>query len=294
MLKFTHEIEINKKIAFLDVLIDRNDSNYNTSVFVKPTNSGECLSYDSLCPDRYKSGLIKCLLFRAFKICSSWLSFHAEVERIKPLLTNNNFPMKYIDKNIELFLNKYVLSQNKETASKNIIPFYFHNQMTANYKQDENKLIKIVKEHVEPCDENSRTNLTIFYRARKLGQLFIRNKLYSGKIDIAERHHVVYQYTCPRDGCNSTQSYIGYTTSSVANRFKMHTQNCSSIKKHAKNTHNLNKVASVELLECVKILKQSPNKRELLFLEALCIKSFKPTMNAQSEFSDRILKIFKH
>ena len=165
VLKFTHEIEINKKIAFLDVLIDRNDSNYNTSVFVKPTNSGECLSYDSLCPDRYKSGLIKCLLFRAFKICSSWLSFHAEVERIKQLLTNNNFPMKYIDKNIELFLNKYVLSQNKETASKNIIPFYFHNQMTANYKQDENQLIKIVKEHVEPCDENSRINLTIFYRA---------------------------------------------------------------------------------------------------------------------------------
>ena len=66
------------------------------------------------------------------------------------------------------------------------------------------------------------------------------------------------------------------------------------LKKHYKNTHNLNKVTSVELLECVKILKQSPNKRELLFLEAMCIKSFKPSMNAQSEFSDRILKIFKH
>ena len=116
----------------------------------------------------------------------------------------------------------------------------------------------------------------------------------SKSIHIADRHHVVYQYICPRDGCNSTQSYIGYTTSSVANRFRMRTQNCSSIKNHAKNTHNLNKVTSVELLECVKILKQSPNKRELLFLEALCRKSFKPSMNAQSEFSDRILKIFKH
>ena len=53
----------------------------------------------------------------------------------------------------------------------------------------------------------------------------LRNKLYSGKINIAERHHVVYQYICPRDERNSTQSYIGYTTSSVANRFRMHTQN---------------------------------------------------------------------
>ena len=197
VLKFTHEIEINKKIVFLDVLIDRNNSNYIILLY----SLSQPIA-DNVCPMiayvrymiAYKSGLIKCLLFGAFKICSSWLSFHAEVERIKQLLTNNNFPMKYIDKNIELFLNKYVLSQNKETASKNIIPFYFHNQMTANYKQDENQLIKIVKEHVEPCDENSRINLAIFYRARKLGQLFIRNKLYSGKID-----------TCPRDGCNSTE-----------------------------------------------------------------------------------------
>ena len=53
--------------------------------------------------------------------------------------------------------------------------------MTANYEQNENQLIKIVKEYVEPCEEISRINLTIFYIARKLGQLFIRNKLYSGK-----------------------------------------------------------------------------------------------------------------
>ena len=45
VLKFTHKIEIyKKKIAFLDVLIDRNDSNYNTSIYVKPNNSGEYLS----------------------------------------------------------------------------------------------------------------------------------------------------------------------------------------------------------------------------------------------------------
>ena len=66
--------------------------------------------------------------------------------------------------------------------------------MTANYipKRYENQLIKIVKEHVEPCDEISRINLTIFHTAMKLGKLFIRNKLYSGNININERHHVVY------------------------------------------------------------------------------------------------------
>ena len=60
--------------------------------------------------------------------------------------------------------------------------------------------------------------------------------------------------------------------------------------KHA--SHNLNKVTAVELVECVKILKQSPNKRELL--RSFYIKSLKPSMNAQSEFLDRILKTFKN
>ena len=47
--------------------------------------------------------------------------------------------------------------------------------MTANYKQDEKQFIKILKQHVEPCDKISGINMTIFYRAGKLGQLFIRN-----------------------------------------------------------------------------------------------------------------------
>ena len=36
VLKFTHEIEINKKkIVFLDVIINRNDSNYNASIYIR-------------------------------------------------------------------------------------------------------------------------------------------------------------------------------------------------------------------------------------------------------------------
>ena len=50
VLKFTFETEINKKMPFLDTLIHRSGSNYRTSVYSKPTNFGDCLNYNSICP----------------------------------------------------------------------------------------------------------------------------------------------------------------------------------------------------------------------------------------------------
>ena len=44
----------------------------------------------------------------------------------------------------------------------------------------------------------------------------------------------------------------------------------------------------------VSIVKYSSDKRDLMFYEALLIRENKPTLNLQVEFSDKILKIFKH
>ena len=84
-------------MPFLDVLITRNGTKFETSVFVKETNHGDCLNYESICPDRYKTGIIKSLLQRAYYISSSWHTFTCEVYRIKLLLTNNKLPMAVID-----------------------------------------------------------------------------------------------------------------------------------------------------------------------------------------------------
>ena len=92
-LKFTFEIEKETKISFLDVNILRKDEFYETSVFVKATNNGDCLNFDSLCPIRYKEGVVKTFLHRAYNISSNWNLFHSEVTRIKQLLINNNFPI---------------------------------------------------------------------------------------------------------------------------------------------------------------------------------------------------------
>ena len=91
VLKFTSEIETKKSMPFLDVLIRKQYQTFSTSVYVKPTNTGDLLNFDSACPDRYKTGLFEGLLHRSFAISDSWESFHDDVGRIKQLLTNNNY-----------------------------------------------------------------------------------------------------------------------------------------------------------------------------------------------------------
>ena len=61
-----------------------------------------------------------------------------------------------------------------------------------------------------------------------------------------------------------------------------------------KGVHNIDKVATADLIPNVSIVKYSSDKRDLMFYEALLIRENKPTLNSQVEFSDKILKIFKH
>ena len=124
--------------------------------------------------------------------------------------------------------------------------------------------------------------------------LFIKNKIKTNA-SMGERDHVVYEWHCNRDGCSTiNNSYIGMTTCSLKQRFSMHTQKSSSICKHLKETHNTSKITTAELLQTVKILKSTEEKRDLIFTGAILIKNHNPTLNAQNEGSDRILKIFKH
>ena len=108
VLNFTHEIEYSKKISFLDTLVTRTTKNLKTTVYRKATNTGECLNYSSICPQRYKTAVIKNFLHRAYVICSNWDNLTAEIGRIKQLLINNNFPNSIVDATISSFISKKI------------------------------------------------------------------------------------------------------------------------------------------------------------------------------------------
>ena len=82
----------------------------------KSTNTNECLNFESLCPERYKTSVIINFLNRAYSICSSWELFNTEINRIKQILINNNFPNYVVDRNIAKFLNN---KMNKNVHKNN-------------------------------------------------------------------------------------------------------------------------------------------------------------------------------
>ena len=61
-IKFTYELEANGKIAFLDVLIKRNNDVLETAVFRKSTNTDIYMNWDSFAPKTWKIATLKSLV----------------------------------------------------------------------------------------------------------------------------------------------------------------------------------------------------------------------------------------
>ena len=305
-LNFTYEIETNKKLSFLYTLIKRKNNELITTVYRKSTNTGECLNYNSICPEKYKTSVIRNLLYRAYSICSNWHEFDVEVRRIKQILINNNFPNWIVDKTINAFLgNKHKITTTEPTTATNrndeeaeeqsdadsdqttqveTIKLYFRNQMTNTYKQVERELKKIVYDYVTE-EENKELKILIYYRNKKLKNLLIKNNMHKPNDDF----NVVYKYSCDQVPCTEAQScYIGYTTTTVKERFKQH----ASIKKHFRTVHNRN-ITGSEMIKNVSILAHVNNKIDLILTEALLIKEHGPVINIQTDDFNRTLKIFK-
>jgi hypothetical protein len=200
--------------------------------------------------------------------------------------------MSIIEKTVKSFMNSLSQGHREEPAKKKVTLF-FQNQMSASYKSEEMQLQKIIKDNVSPVQDDDDLKLLIYYRNRKLRDLIISNKPKSSQPATSDRHHVVYQYTCTRDGCNSSPKYIGYTSTTVWERFGMHTQT-GSIKKHLQDIHQIDRIPRKDLIKDVTILRSCPSKRDLMFTEAILIKSEKPSLNSQAEGCDRLLKLFKH
>ena len=95
-ISFNSELKTNSELLFLDILIDRSDNGFSTSVYRKPTFTALFTNFDNPIPISFKRGLIYTLLDRYFKICSSYHLFHSEVLKLKNILLGNGYPvLKY-------------------------------------------------------------------------------------------------------------------------------------------------------------------------------------------------------
>ena len=60
--------------------------------------------------------------------------------------------------------------------------------------------------------------------------------------------------------------------------------------KYLKNNHNVDRITTNELMSDVSVLASSPNKRELIFLETIYIKTLNPPLNAKLKGATKFYK----
>jgi hypothetical protein len=238
---------------------------------------------------RYKTGVIKSFLHRAYAICSTYETFHQEINRIKQQLTNNNFPLSLIDKTISDFITTKMKAEKEEIEKNETVNLFYQSQMTQNYVQREKQLTEIVKKNVKITEPNKRIKLMIYYKNKKLKNLLIKNSVKKFTPE-AETSYIVYQYQCPNSRCQAGENYIGYSTNRLRERTQQH-QYKGAIKDHHQTKHG-NKPSHDEILTNTKILKRGKDRYELLIIEALLIKESRPTINLQFDGFPSILKKF--
>ena len=90
-LNFTVEKEQNNSLSFLDVLVEKEGTGFLTSVYKKPTFTGQYIRWNSFSPKSRNISLIKTLVHRALMICSK-TKLGSELDRVKQLLIENGYP----------------------------------------------------------------------------------------------------------------------------------------------------------------------------------------------------------
>ena len=115
-IKFTHEIEKDCNISFLDLKLQRNnDGSISCNWFRKKTWSGRYINYFSEHSDSVKTSLIKGLVDRAV-LLSDKEFIDENLKIIENTLLNNNYPKDFIKKQIK---NRFFHIKNKNSNSNN-------------------------------------------------------------------------------------------------------------------------------------------------------------------------------
>ena len=208
-------------LPFLDVKVSIINRRFDLSVYRKPTFTGLFLNFDSNAPKMYKIGLVKCMLNRAYDICSNWTNFHVEIQKICNYLLENGYPQRFLDSIVKRFIESKMVRKVREKLEMNnciIMTLPYFGYESENLKR---RLMKLFKE--------KDLNLVILFKTFKVSNYFRLKDL----TPVSLMSNIVYKFNCPVD---QDMSYIGMTTRHLITRVKEHkSRKCSAIFEHFKN-----------------------------------------------------------
>ena len=216
--------------------------------------------------------MIWSLLHRAFSLCSSFELLHQEILKLKDIFKRNGYPISFIDKCVERFLDKvFVKKKTFLTASKKqlvcVLPFIGKKSL-----QLRSRLVKSIQGNLQFC------SLKVFFQSPcKLRSLFH----FKDTLDKKIRSDLVYRYTC--SNCNVT--YYGKSYRHFFTRAAEHmgisylTEKCvKNVKQSAASDHLLQYDCSIKF-DDFDILVSETNNFRLLIKESLLKMRGKPVLN---------------
>jgi hypothetical protein len=229
-LKFTMETEIQEKLNFFDVTIQRENENIITSWYRKSSNTLNFTSWNSFGPKIHKINTVKAMIKRLKVICSDKQTLTKDLEELKMSFIRSNYPVNLLNR---LFVERPE-RRKVPMASPKIVYFgiKYYNDKSVKFAQ---RLAKIINKY------NGAVKVVPYFKTgRKLLSYF------SAKIKQFVRDTSVGVYNLPCMDCN--RSYIGETGKSMRIRMKQHESNCrnsenrdipGAVVKHHKLGHSI-------------------------------------------------------
>lgn len=213
-IQFTVELEINRRMPYLDLMIIRNSNNtITTDYFSKPTSSGRILNYLSAHPRHVKINTAYNFISRVLTLSDP--IFHTKNQNyIYKILLTNNYPKNNIDK----LLKKYYIIRNQQNSNNSNMNNSNIEEQTKIYKSlayipgISEKLAKLLKSE----------NLNIAH----VPQNKLRNIIFNNMKDetkTLEKSSVIYKIPCNGDDNNPCDKcYIGQTKNYLRVRISQH------------------------------------------------------------------------
>ena len=195
--------ESNSSLPFLDVLVERQNSDFITVVYRKPTFTGQYLRWNSFNPTKRKTNLISTLAHRAFMICSK-SKLEPELNKIRSILTSNGYPEDVITSTFQCKL-KQLHAKLIHSADK--CPVYLHVPWLGNVSM---RYEKQISSAVKRC----------YFAVKPRAVFTTRQLLPPTKKDVLPSHHcsyLVYLFVCH---CDSR--YVGRTSQRLQEHIKQH------------------------------------------------------------------------
>ena len=280
-IKFTMELESNNSLSFLDCKVTKSGGRFQTSVYRKPTFTGLGMSFFSCCSFRFKLNSLQTLIYRGYRVCSTFHDMHLEFEFLRNIFQLNGFPSCLVFSKIKRFLSNKFSETVTECDSKKTI--YCTLPYFGSASETMSRELKILFMKYFP-----NINLhVLLVNNFKIGSFF----RYKDVIPAPMRSNLVYEFSCAR--CAS--AYVGMTTRNFYIRVSEHRGRSyrsnlllgkpphSSVRLHAEQ-------CDVAVSESdFRILGSTSGCSDLRILESLHIFKRKPCLN--NAFSSYPLEI---